>query len=400
MDVRTFRARTLQEALVLVRRELGPSAAVLQTREIRRGWFPWLTGRTEIEVVASCQVNVPSRFAQAAPAAAPTPTPFTAPPASAAPRPSPTGEHRSSAADPLEHRLEQLQQMVEKLYQSRSGSSRPEMPDELFRLFTELLDAEMSEELARELIERVRSASSPEDAMDPVILRARLARLVEEEIAVSGPIRAASGSRRIVALVGPTGVGKTTTIAKLAANYHLRDRRRVGLITVDTYRVAAVEQLRTYADIIDLPMEVVAAVHEMPAALERLSDMELVLIDTAGRSPADDAQIDDLKTLLAAAHADDVQLVLSAAASLGHQKRVVERFSAVGPTAILLTKLDEAVGVGNLLPLLRSCRLPLSYLTHGQNVPDDIMPANARTLARIILGWEHLAPHRSPPLVR
>ncbi len=393
MEVRTFRARTLQEALVLVRRELGPEAAVLQTREVRRGWFPWLTGRTEIEVVASSDVAVPSRFAGVERAAG-SQVAAHAPVNRTLRQQGGTVTVATNPA-PLEHRLEQLQHMVERLYEQRANASNNAMPEELFQLFTELIDADMQEETARELIEQLRKATRPEDLSDSAILRTRLARLVEEQILVGGPIRLLPGKRRCVALVGPTGVGKTTTIAKLAANFHLRDRRRVGLITVDTYRVAAVEQLRTYADIIDLPMEVVGAVGEMAAALDRLGQMELVLIDTAGRSPSDETQIGELKALLAAAKVDEVHLVVSAAASLAHQRRVTERFAEIGPTAILLTKLDEAGGLGYLLPLLRSCRLPLSYLTYGQNVPDDILPANARMLARILLGWEHLVPHRS-----
>ena len=115
-----------------------------------------------------------------------------------------------------------------------------------------------------------------------------------------------------MALVGPTGVGKTTTIAKLAANYRLREKKRVGLITVDTYRIAAVEQLRTYADIIDLPMEVVSTPREMREAVARMRNLDLVLMDTAGRSPRDEIKIQELRSLLAEAEADEVHLVLSA----------------------------------------------------------------------------------------
>src|SRR5688500_10208018 len=123
------------------------------------------------------------------------------------------------------------------------------------------------------------------------MLRARLSRMIERRIAASGPIQVETGRRRLIALVGPTGVGKTTTIAKLAANFRLREKRRVGLITVDTYRIAAVEQLRTYADIIDLPMEVVSTPRQMREALETMADLDLVLMDTAGRSPKDEVKI-------------------------------------------------------------------------------------------------------------
>ena len=189
-----------------------------------------------------------------------------------------------------------------------------------------------------------------------------------------------------MALVGPTGVGKTTTIAKLAGNFHLRERRRVGLITVDTYRIAAVEQLRTYADIIDLPMEVVSTPREMRQAVERLADLDLILMDTAGRSPRDDVKIQELKNMLAEAEADEVHLVLSSVNSLENLKKTAKQFADVGVTALVLTKLDEATGLGNLVPLLRSCRLPLSYVTNGQNVPDDIEAADRRRLTRGILG--------------
>jgi flagellar biosynthesis protein FlhF len=191
-----------------------------------------------------------------------------------------------------------------------------------------------------------------------------------------------------VALVGPTGVGKTTTIAKLAANFRLREKRRVGLITVDTYRVAAVEQLRTYADIIDLPMEVVATPREMREAVARMRNLDLVLMDTAGRSPRDEIRIQELRSLLSEAEADDVLLVLSATAGTKSLAATAEKFAAVGTTALLLTKLDEATSLGHLVTLSRECDLPISYLTNGQNVPDDIEVAERRRLAYLMLGIE------------
>jgi flagellar biosynthesis protein FlhF len=152
-------------------------------------------------------------------------------------------------------------------------------------------------------------------------------RLVEEQIRTSGPISITPGQRRVVALVGPTGVGKTTTIAKLAANFRLREKRRVGLITVDTYRIAAVEQLRTYAEIIDLPMHVVSTPREMREALRQLSGLDLVLMDTAGRSPRDEVKIQELRAFLSEAQADEVHLVLSAVASASSLVRTAERFA-------------------------------------------------------------------------
>jgi flagellar biosynthesis protein FlhF len=210
--------------------------------------------------------------------------------------------------------------------------------------------------------------------------------MLASELMVSGPIEALPGQGRGVALVGPTGGGKTTTIAKLAANYRLRENKRVGLITVDTYRIAAVEQLRTYADIIDLPMEIVSTPREMREAIARMSDLDLILMDTAGRSPRDEVKIQELKSMLAEAEPDEVHLVLSAVGGARSLAMTAERFATVGTTSLLITKLDEATVLGNLLSVTRKCGLPISYLTDGQNVPDDIQVAKSEKLAWMILG--------------
>jgi flagellar biosynthesis protein FlhF len=243
--------------------------------------------------------------------------------------------------------------------------------------------------VARDLVEKVRTEAPDAELADPLLLRARIVRMIEAEVhTAAGPITVTPGRRRLVALVGPTGVGKTTTIAKLAANFRLKQKRNVGLITVDTYRIAAVEQLRTYADIIDLPMQVVSTPREMREAVKRMNGMDLVLMDTAGRSPKDDIKIQELKALLAEASVDEVHLVLSSVASARVLQQTAERFAAVGTTALVITKLDEATSFGNLFPVLRSSRLPLSYLTNGQNVPDDIETARVDRVARLILGTE------------
>ncbi len=398
MEAKTYRARSMQEALELVRRELGPQAAVLHTREVRGGLFRWLTGSQQIEVTASANVNVPSRLPQTAAVADRDRPSHAAQVAPSAPRQAQSNAPHIPAADAQDYRtkfrkglmgqLSDLDSMMEDLCRQNDRSSRQELPESLFRLYTDLIDAEVSEDLAREMIDRVRSGASNRDLSDVVLLKARIARLIEEEINVSGPIVITPGQRRLVALIGPTGVGKTTTTAKLAANFRLRDRRRVGLITVDTYRIAAVEQLRTYADIIDLPMEVVSTPRQMREAVARLANLDLILLDTAGRSPRDEVQIQELKSMLAEAKPDEVHLVLSSVASSAALTKTAKQFAEVGVTSLVLTKLDEATGLGNLLPLVRGCKLPLSYVTDGQNVPDDIEPADRRKLTRIVLGME------------
>ena len=290
----------------------------------------------------------------------------------------------------LSVKIDVLQKMVESLAQKSHFRSADEVPSELFDIYTQLIDADIDDDLARELICNLRKSCTAQQLHDPVGSRALLSAMVEADIQCSAPIKPEVGRRRVVALVGPTGVGKTTTIAKLAANFRLRDGIKMGLVTVDTYRIAAVEQLRTYAEIIDLPMKVVTSPQEMRRALDELSDLDLILIDTAGRSPRDELKIQELKSLLSEAAVDEVHLVMSLTASVRSIRMTCEQFSCVNPTSLILTKLDEAAGAGSLLSVSRDVKLPFSYLTTGQDVPEDIEPANATRIARLVLGEDRL----------
>ena len=273
--------------------------------------------------------------------------------------------------------LGELHAMVEKLCEHAASAPAHDLPEAVFRAFTDLIEADVDEAIARDWVDEIRRDADHRTNSDAAMVKARVIELLENDIKVRGPITTEADKCRVVALVGPTGVGKTTTIAKLAANFRLREKRRVGLITVDTYRVAAVEQLRTYADIIDLPMEVVATPREMREAVARMSHLDLVLMDTAGRSPRDEVKIQELKSMLSEAEPDEVHLVLSSAAGAKSLISTAEKFEDVGTTAMVLTKLDEAHSLGHLVSLVRECNLPVSYLTDGQNVPDDIQVASA-----------------------
>jgi flagellar biosynthesis protein FlhF len=457
-DVRTFKAASMQQALEIVRREMGADAVILHTREIPPPRFlKWRKSSERVEVTAGTGVNVrtpralqrppASRSAATAPPpAAPraasraheeslAPPPPLLPVAGAAGRPgypaTGTRHNLAPAANPsyrtlpsatglasnasglateaarqasagtgqteqqtvIARQLSSIQEMVAKLTRE-SLQKVDDIPGELFQLYTELIDVEVEEELARDLIHNLKQSASGENLADAAATKARLRAMVEAEVRCAPPIVATPGKRRVVALVGATGVGKTTTIAKLAANFRLRDGIRMGLVTVDTYRIAAVEQLRTYAEIIDLPMKVVTSPREMRRALEELSGLDLVLIDTAGRSPRDELKIQELKGLFAEAQVDEVHLVLSLVASPKSLQAAAEKFAPAGTTAMILTKLDEAVGMGSLLSVARRVPLPVSYLTTGQDVPDDIEHASARRVARLILGEESLFARR------
>ena len=386
MDVRTYRARSMQEALRLIRQDLGPDAAVLHTREVSAGMLGSMFGGRQIEVTASNEVHVPSRLPPLAEKRTVKETLIASG--------SVASQEEVDVGEVFRHRVREnlARQAIQPTSLADNGeaaeSAKPNQAAAFFPMFTDLIDAGVSDKIARELLDTVKRRLAPNDRHDSLLLKANLVRLVEEGLRVRGPIRLVPGRCTTVALVGPTGVGKTTTIAKIAANFRLKEKCRVGLITVDTYRIAAVEQLRTYAEIIDLPMEVIGTPREMRGAVERFSELDLVLIDTAGRSPRDETQIQELRAMLAESRADEVHLVLSSVTATDSLLRSAERFSAAGATHLVLTKTDEAGGLGSLLPLLRSCELPLTYLTHGQNVPHDIRSAERRSLARSLLGLE------------
>jgi flagellar biosynthesis protein FlhF len=178
-----------------------------------------------------------------------------------------------------------------------------------------------------------------------------------------------------LALVGPTGVGKTTTIAKLAADYHLRQGLRVGLVTMDTFRVGGVDQLQAYAQILDLPVQVVTSPAEMQHAISRFADCDVVLIDSTGRSPRDSARIQHLHSILQAAHVDHLLLTLSATHDLASLRRAAAEFRPLGsdiPTSLILTKVDEVQNLAHLYPMLTDLQIPWRYWTNGQNVPEDL----------------------------
>jgi flagellar biosynthesis protein FlhF len=412
MDIKTFRAKSMRDALEQVRRELGPAAAVLHAREVNAGPLRRIVFGRRYEVAASVGVDVPSRLPAAAGQVAGSWGPgdgteyavvstkygalhdssdsYSMPADGGVPEAHVEADYRARYRDDFRRQmvghLDELQAMVEKLCERANSAPAHDLPESLFRAFTDMIEAEIDETIARELIDEIRSDGDGRTIADAGLVKARIARLLESEIKVAGPIKTDVDRCRVVALVGPTGVGKTTTIAKLAANYRLREKLRVGLITVDTYRVAAVEQLRTYADIIDLPMEVVATPREMREAVNRMSHLDLVLMDTAGRSPRDEVKIQELKSMLGEAEPDEVHLVLGSTAGAKSLVSTAEQFASVGTTAVLLTKLDEAHSLGHLVSLVRACDLPISYLTDGQNVPDDIRVAERREFAGMLLG--------------
>ena len=189
-------------------------------------------------------------------------------------------------------------------------------------------------------------------------------------------------------LVGPTGVGKTTTIAKLAGNLSLVKKKKVGLITVDTYRIGAVEQLKTYAEIMNIPFEVVITIKEMEAAIKKMKDCDVVLIDTTGRSSKNKMQISELRAFVDKANATSINVVISATTKNKDIKTILEGYRILNYDKVIITKLDETSVYGSIYNISRIANKPIRYVTTGQNVPDDIKDFSKDEAIKLVFGEE------------
>ena len=298
----------------------------------------------------------------------------------------------------LENKVKNMEAMLERIYQSVKGKDAPaasepadgkqEVPagqDDLSAIRKTLSDMELDSRLVDRIVDKVRerggSSQKPDEAMS---LAARVMTVLVGE---PETIKLRSDGRpQVVIFIGPTGVGKTTTLAKIAADFTLNKQKKVGLITADTYRIAAVEQLKTYSEILNIPILVVYSPNEVQDAIRELSDKDLILIDTAGRSHRNKSHFDELKALVKSAEADEVYLVISANTSKHAMKEILEYYSFMKDYKLLFTKLDEAPVPGVIFNARYLTGRPLSYTTAGQSVPDDLDVANPRAIVASLFG--------------
>ena len=395
MNLQTFKASTMAQALSQVKSTMGADAVILHTRTYQQRYWLGIRRQEIVEITAGRDLRTPERPARRSALSSPVAA-YGRPTSSAAVMRSPAENGRQLLDSPvaggvmmlnLSQELTAVKTMVKDLMTQSRQSRSPQVPEELFDQYLHLTQNQVSEELATELVKTLHRQLRPEHLSQPQFVRDKLAEQLEKMLPTAGPIRRTRAvGPHVVALIGPTGVGKTTTIAKLAANLKLREKHRVGLITIDTYRIAAIDQLKKYADIIGSPLKVVSSPEDLRDAVAAMCDCDFVLIDTAGRSPNDTLKLNELKTFLAAAGPDEVHLVLSTTASQECVELAISRFADVRVDKIIFTKLDEAAHVGIVLNVVRKVNKALSYVTTGQDVPDDIEVGRGRRLAQLILG--------------
>ncbi|MBF0475618.1 MAG: flagellar biosynthesis protein FlhF [Deltaproteobacteria bacterium] len=457
MEIKRYEAITMEEALRLVKEDLGSSAILLSSRELRdgKGQFGGF-GRPMVEVTAASESDVSAMRRRrskrpAAGAAGCTPARFekleptpeadddvvtlthrvTDEPVELTQlfsgRPNPpinNGLRGSSDCDPrmqpvlaelaaikrtlitlcddnsdarqkfgclpLETGLEDIDWLSQFIARHSGVLKNTGFHPNLIKLYQGMLHFGVSEMVALKLLDRVNQKLSKTKQDDPNYCRAFLAKMLTKIIKTTGPINLGDPSGRslnpvMAAFVGPTGVGKTTTIAKLAAKFAFEQNRKVGFITIDTYRIAAVEQLKIYANIIGAPVEVVASPREMTSAITKLKRKDVILIDTAGRSHHDPSQLEELKKFFPGNFGGDIFLTMSATTKDDDLGQIIQAYKLIPVKGVVVTKLDETRCFGPILNQIISRGIPLAYMTTGQKVPEDILTATPENTAEFIL---------------
>lgn len=290
----------------------------------------------------------------------------------------------STADQALLEEIREMKLMMTRL--SRSAVTEPQLPEPAQRICDRLIEQDVDRELLDDWLEMVyqqrdRELSSASDFNWEQAFREVLKGFIDQRI--GGGI---APSTRIIYVAGPTGVGKTTTIAKLAAEQLFRFNRKVGLITSDTYRISAVDQLRTYASILNVPLEIVQSPGDLHRAMQRLEDCDLILMDTAGRNYRNELLVSELQSLLAHREDSETYLVLSLTSKSKDMKTIAQHFSQYHLDKVIFTKVDETGSVGAMFNLLHEYPLKISYMTNGQNVPEDVFLPDTKRLLHLLLG--------------
>lgn len=297
-----------------------------------------------------------------------------------------TSSYEGEKSDFICSELKELKGMAQFLLRKAAPLNHQYLPEHLVHFYCQMLKQGICEEIVLKLIRQLKQDLPPDTLGDRNQLRDSLTSKMEKELLLAGPIDITPGKTKIAALVGSTGVGKTTTLAKLAALYTLDKKRKVALVTIDTYRIAAVEQLKVYAKIMGLSFKTVSSPEEFNQVLVQFADKDLVLVDTAGRSQRDQFQVKELKSFLRQSFPIEVYLVMSITHKEDTLSAIGNQFGLLPIDRIIFTKLDESYTYGSMVNQLFKIKKPLSYLTTGQKVPEDIEIATKERIIPLILG--------------
>lgn len=410
MIIKKFQAATETEAILLAKEELGSEAIVMNIKTIKPRGFYKLVRKPLVEITAAVddnvtynnkedriiteiqKLNLQAEKESLSQEEKPAPNPFINNPNIIIEEETPKKEESA-----IEQKLNDLQQLLEKQMKPAESEEKTEKPEENLEenskniacvqlIYNQLINNEVDEKYANQIIGEIERNIQSDTSVDNVL--SSVYQKIILKLGQTKIIEVKDNQPRFIFFIGPTGVGKTTTIAKIASTLAIKQKAKIALITSDTYRIAAVEQLKTYANILRIPIRVVYNSSDLQEIYEELSQFDVVLIDTAGRSHQNLEQRQDILDLIEVIPKEEreIYLVLSATTKYKDLVKITEAYGEFIDFNLIFTKLDETDCIGNIFNLKMLTGAPLSYTTWGQNVPDDIGKINPQNVAKKLLG--------------
>lgn len=379
MQIKKFEARDMTEALSMIKQEFGPDAVILSARSLKnhKGMFSYLTN-SSVEVTAATDTYYPQKKRKK----------------------TITRTEMSHEVESKQQNSEDKDKRMNSLYQVQGkpnylkhnlNASIQRGPDQgsdakIFRRLQHLmLEQDVEKDIADQWLEGLKRILAEKIPLHSEEVRQGLIQALNKMGVVVGPIKTKRKKNKVLAFIGPTGVGKTTTIAKLAAIHALKMKKSVAFITLDDRRIGAVEQLKVNARIIGIPMEVVSNKKGLKRALKRLGNRDVILIDTPGMSQKNENQINELKSILDGLSNIQIHLLMSATSNNNLLKEILEKFKAISIDRLIFSKLDESTTFGNIVNQLCRSKIPVSYFSNGQEVPEHIEIASLERLVSLIM---------------
>lgn len=397
MIIKKFQANTETEAIMLAKEELGKDAIVMNIKTIAPKGIYKLFRKPLVEITAAVDENI--NYTNEKPKTTLT-TAFRKQnnPEIIYDDPKPEikmkmGESILSEPSAIEQRLNNLQSLLEKQINEKDLAEKQDdkKPEEnksiafIQLIYNQLVSNEVDEKYANQIVSEIEGTLKKDASMDNIL--ASIYQKIILKLGQPKTIELSENKPKFIFFIGPTGVGKTTTIAKIASKMLVNDKAKVALLTADTYRIAAVEQLRTYANILGIPLKVIYTEDEILQARDEFANFDIIFVDTAGRSHRNKEQRDDIEKLINTIPEEnrETYLVLSATTKYCDMIKITETYSDIVKYNLIFTKFDETSNIGNVFNIRMFTNAPISYATTGQNVPDDIIRIDAQNIAKQLL---------------